>query len=310
VTNPYTATQLIASLKRRGQIPRSSDRSFSEDDLIALMSEELQTYMVSLLMGIREEWFVHSEDTATDGSTRYRIPQRAIGSKLRQVLIGTGENNFAVLNRIEPKQQYQSVYGINWTASGYVNGYILYDTDIQLVPSQSSGQTIRMVYFRRPNRLVATSECGLITAINTGTREVTITSGEVPTDFSSSVTYDLIRGSPGFGTLAMDQSATLASNVLTFAETLPEGLAVGDYVALAGESPIPQIPVELHPLLAQRTVVKVLEALGDPKVKVALEMCEAQRAAAMALLTPRDEGSPRYLTNFNGPGWGYRYRGS
>lgn len=61
-SNPYTATALIESAKRRGMIPASSDRSFSFDDLCALMSEELQTYVVALLMSTREEWFVRDYD--------------------------------------------------------------------------------------------------------------------------------------------------------------------------------------------------------------------------------------------------------
>jgi hypothetical protein len=307
VPNPYTVSNVVASLKRRGQIPRSSERSFGEDDLIALMSEELQTYMVTLLMGIREEWFVHTKDVTTDGSTRYAIPERSIGSKLRQVLLGSGGNNYLVLNRIEPKQAYESIYGLDTNPAGFSNGYILYDTEIQIVPTQTTGQTLRMVYFRRPNRLVAEDACGLITAIDTDTREVTVTAGEVPTTFTSSVTYDLVSGRPGFRTLAMDQSVTVASNVLTFAQALPDGLQVGDYVCLAGESPIPQIPVEMQPLLAQRTVVKVLEALGDPKVATAKAMLDDQRNAAITLLTPRSEGDSRFLTNFHGPGWSGRW---
>ena len=53
------------------------------------------------------------------------------------------------------------------------------------------------------------------------------------------------------------------SSSLTFTETLPTDLAVGDYVALAGKSPIAQIPYEAHHLLAQLGAIKVNEALGD-----------------------------------------------
>lgn len=46
-------------------------------------------------------------------------------------------------------------------------------------------------------------------------------------------------------------------------EDFPAGLAVGDYIALAEECVIPQIPTDLHSMLAQRIACRCLEALGD-----------------------------------------------
>lgn len=311
--NVYTASYLLNSMKRRGMIPKTSERSFGREDLLWFMTEECQTYMASLLIGIREEFFDHIYDVTTvSGTDKYAIPPRAVGSKLRQVLLGGNAQSLQVLQRIEPKQQYGSAFGYNSWNTGYLCGYTFFDTSVQLLPPPSGGQLLRMVYFRRPNRIVEESACGTIIAIDTNAQQVTITAGEVPTTFTTAVTYDLVKGSPGFGTLAMDQTITSISgvdvNVLTFTDALPDGLALGDFVCLAGEAPVPQLPVELHPLLAQRVTVKVLEALGDPRLKDAKAMLDEQRAAALVLLTPKDEGTARFLTNFNGPGWNGRYR--
>jgi hypothetical protein len=301
-TNPYTVARLLENLRRRGQIPESSDRSFSTDDLVAMVSDETQSYMTQLLMSVREEFFVTDYDVTTTAASSYRIPPRAVGSKLRQVLINDG-SGFRVVPRVEPKVQweYQSA------GTGAPAAYYLKGTSIELLPAPSAGLTLRMQYFRRPNTVVYDDQCGRITAINTGTGAVTISASV--SDFSSSETYDFVRGTPGFETLAMDQSAVVSGGglTLTFA-SLPSELAVGDFVCLAGQTPIPQLPVELHQLLSQRTVVKVLEAMGDPKVTTAKTMCDEERARALTQLTPRSEGDSRYIINYQGPGWARWFR--
>lgn len=309
--NPYTATYLLADIKRRGQIPETSDGSYGIDDLLAMVSDEVQGYMTNLLMGVREEWFVRAYDQQLVGNqTVYAIPQRSIGSKLRQVLIGQ-DPNWLVVQRVEPKQSYGYYYGFtpaSFPNSGFGAGYIFQNTSISLLSVSYGGPTLRMLYFLRPNRVVAETACGLITNVNTATNQVTISAVPDNGTFTSGTSFDFIRSYPGFDTLSFDQTGTISGSVLTFSGGLPTGLAVNDYVCLAGESPIPQLPVELHQLLAQRVVVKVLEGMGDPKVQFAQQMCEEQRKSALVLLTPRAEGDSRYCTNFHGPGWNQRFR--
>lgn len=220
---------------------------------------------------------------------------------------------WTILRRIEPIEQWNNNYGTSWLP-GTVQGYFLQNTDLRLMLNPPSGSTLRMQYFLRPNRVVPVDQCGTITAIDTNTNEVTIDADTMPAGdglFTTSDTYDLIRGTPGFETLAMDQTVTSISgvdlNVFTFADDLPEGLAIGDFMCFAGESPVAQIPVELQPLLTQRLVVKVLEALGDPKVEVAKKMLDEQKLTSLIETQPRTEGDARYVKNTNGPGWGRKF---
>lgn len=314
--NVYTASYLLASAQRRGQIPESSDRSFSTEDLLALMSEELQTYITPLLMSTREEWFVRAHDQTLTNATAYRVPVRSVGSKVSQVLVGGGNNQWTILRRIEPIDQWNNNYGSSWMP-GTVQGYYFQNTDVKLLANPPAGSTLRMMYFLRPNRIVAEDACGTITAINTGLNQVTVDEATMPLGddaFGTSNTFDLIRGTPGFETLAMDQSISAVSgadnNVFTFTDTLSTDLAVGDFMCLAGESPVAQIPVEIQPLLTQRLVVKVLEALGDPKTEAAAKALDAQEKKAVGIITSnRAENDARYVVNHQGPGWGRKYWG-
>ncbi len=308
--NPYLASNLLADIKRRGQIPETSDGSYGTEDILAFASDEIQGYMTTLLQSVREEWFVRSLDyTLGSSQVNFNIPARSVGSSLRQVLMGSAPNNWIILRRVEPKQSYNAYYGLTPTTfgnSGFGPAYIFENTHIKLLSASYGGPTLRIMYFLRPNRLVLETACGLITNIDTNAKQVTVS--DAPTTFTDGTSYDFIKSQPGFDTLDFDKVADITGNVLTFADALPTDLAVGDYVALAGESPIPQLPVELHQLLAQRVVTKILESAGDPKVEIARAMCESQRAEALILITPRSVGDNRYLTNFNGPGWRSRSR--
>ncbi len=300
-------------------IPASSDRSFSTDDLLDLMSEELQTYVAPLLLSVREEWFVKAYDVTITTDTAYRIPPRSIGSQVRQALISNGSSGpgqWVVLNRIQPVEQYGNGYGWSWNP-GTVVGYYLENTDLKLLANPPTGSTLRMMYFLRPNRIVAEDACGTITAIDTGLNQITVDATTMPLGddaFTTALTYDLVRGTPGFETLAMDQTVTAVSgaddNVFTFADTLPTSLSIGDFMCLAGEAPVAQVPVEMQPLLTQRLVVKVLEALGDPKTATAKGMLDAQEKMAVNnIAAKRTPGDPPVIKNRNGPGFGRRYWG-
>ena len=299
-TNQHTTTYLLASLKRRGMLP-STDEALNTADYLAFGDEELQDYVVPLLLSVREEYLkarTPFDQTTVSGTQTYLLPPRAIGGSVRDVLYSSNGTTFSPLSRLEPENTYSV------TSGGTPFGYAFDGNYVALYPSPPSGGTLRLPYFARPNRLVATSAVGLISAINTGSGVVTL-SASCPSTFSTSETFDLVKGKQSFETLALDLTASAvgASSVTFTPANLPSALAVGDYVCLSQESPIPQVPVELHGLLAQRIVVRALEALGDGKVVKAEATAERMKKAVTGLLANRSQGSSRYVLNKNGPGW-------
>jgi hypothetical protein len=275
----------------------TSTATFSEEDFHAIVDEETQTYIVPLLMEVREEYLVVTQDiTVTADTDEYFIPERAVAGKLRDVTLSDGNGGYKPLTRLEP----ENIDVITSDSSG-VGGYYLQGNKIILAGSISG--TLRVSYYQRPNRVVATTAVGEITAINTSTRVVTV-SGTCPATFTTSVSYDFVKGKPGFDTLGKDFSASaVGASSVTFSSTLPTGLAVGDFICIAQETPIAQVPVELHPLLAQRVAATILHAMGDAKAKVAYELAADMEKRALKMLTPRTEGSNRYVMNRYGVGW-------
>jgi hypothetical protein len=78
--------------------------------------------------------------------------------------------------------------------------------------------------------------------------------------------------------------------------------------ALSYGSMVPGIPLDLIPLLVQRAVVRCLEALGDERAEAAEARAARVEQKCIELISPRGEGSPRVVINYNGPGWTYRRR--
>lgn len=258
----YTTTEMVKSLKKRGLIPTASGKTYSDADLIRFMSEEMMTIIAPRIMEVRENYFVQSyTQTLVANQARYNIAPRAIGMKFQSCFwvddSGQAQNK---LVQFEIDQLALNSFGDQ--NQGPVGFYFI-DNFFDIVPGplDSPRGSLRQYYFQRRNRLIATTECGLITGIDTGLNQVTI--NQTPTSFTTSVVYDFVKGTPGFQNLAIDQVCTgISGTTIEFSE-LPSDLVLGDYLCLAGESPVVQLPLELFPVVAQTGVFLALEGLHD-----------------------------------------------
>ncbi len=235
-------------------------------------------------MSAREGFLLAKEDTTlVNGQTEYAMPKRASSERLYRVLLIDSAGNEQPLTRVETARKPDQA-----------DGFELIDNTIVL--ADASGYTsLRVEYYRMPNRLVALTAAGKVTA-KTAT---TVTLDTAPTAFSTSEPLDFIAGTAGFRCKGIDKTPTgwnSATKVLTFTSgDIPTNLAVGDYVALAGETPIAQIPQTLRPLLEQRACCLALEALGDGKLGTAQKTLTDMEKRLMPTLAPRVPGAPRVI---------------
>ncbi len=302
MSNEYAAeTFLIQAMQDMGVIP--SAESGLTARLLGFMNREQRVYLTRLMLSVREAYRVATVDVTLTAATSYRIPSRAVGAKLKLVQYVDGNGASRPLNPVGDAQVYED------QIAGGPGEFSLRDNSIVFVTAPSTG-TMRLHYFRRLSKLVTADSAMEVTAINTGAKTVTgvIGTGPALTNFTSTATYDLIQGRPHFDVLGADLAATISGSTLTFAAALPSDLVVGDFVSLAGESPICQAPLELQDVLAQRALVSYLESQGDPKAAAAGKTLERMRDDALAILSPRIEDQPVILQNYNAPGWG-RTRG-
>lgn len=295
----YTSTALIASVRRRALIPRSQ-QLYDDADIAAILTEELDADIVPLIMEVREEFFVTNYDQAIVVTQQnYRLPQRAIGQKLRDVCL-LNSNGLEVSY---PRGDADYLKHQWFTGQYNRRVWIFRDDEVLCYPNAASlgAFQLRMKYFRRPNNIVLTTAAGQITGMDSNAK--TLTLGNVPLSWSSLTSCDIIKGTPSFRSHGDDvaiASVDTASKVITLTSSIPSGVAIGDWVAEPGSSPIAQIPYETQQLLAQRTAVKILEGLGDREgLTSAADVYKDMLDKFRNLLTPRSDGSPKRIVRSN-----------
>lgn len=284
----YTTAGLLASIRRRAMLPSAASAGTTDIDLLALANEELILGLAADLMRVREEYLLTYTDVPIDG-VEYRIPSRAVGQMLQRVQLRDSSGLEMDLTRLRGPQVSQ------YSATGLEPfGYRLRGNTLLLVPSaDTSFTTLRMEYAIRPSELTATaSDFKVITGIDEDLNQVDVSSAS---GFSTLTPLDFVSSTPGFDVLQAEVlPINLIGNTFVFA-SLPKGLKVGDYLCLAGKSPVPTIPLEYHQVLAQRVAITVCAALGDWVAVDRLngELVKMEKEAGVTLVSPRTPDSPR-----------------
>ena len=292
----WNTGDLVNSVKRTASIP-AAQSTFSDQDILDIANEQMQSYIVPLITSQREDYFVTSIDVPlVVGTVSYRLPTRSVGQSLRQVYLVNAAGHVVNFPRISREDLEGASRGF------YLEGNVLTIVIDDAAKVTQLGVSLRMMYHQRPNTMVMSGQAGVITAITTGSGTFTLRVASRPGSFAGSALYDLARGRPGFENLSIDLGATPSGSAVApsmdFTGTVPADLVVGDTMCLSGECIFPQIPLEVHPLLYQRTAVKCLESLGDEEhMQSAVSALSRMEADAVKMLAPRVAGNIERIVN-------------
>jgi hypothetical protein len=281
--------ELLLSIRRRARIPTASALGSQDSDLLAVANEEVDAYLFPLVRSVREDHGLAFEDQEfiADLAVKYRIPYRASGNTVREVSYLDAQGYVSDPSRI-------SVDALeNQRAGFYVEGDKIALTD----PVGSGPVAIRFWFHMRPSRLVEVTRVATVSVLDSVAGTVTLSS--VPAAFAGQSRFDLVRRRSPFAMLAWDWVGTLVGSVITFADGIPGDLELGDYVCLPEEAPMAQVPVELHPLLAQRVAVKWLEVNDPQGYEAAVQEMTRMEKATLDVITPRVDGAPQAITVMN-----------
>jgi hypothetical protein len=258
----YNSADLISAIKRNASIP-SSQVKFSNTDFLKFLNEELQLTMVNKLLSLRQDYFVTTLTTILSPSTSaYDIPTSAIGWKLEAVGYLDNNGNYTQLPLIA-RDQRDAFYSLD--TSTIPKGFYIMGNTLHLVPSVGSTVTgsLEYDYVRIQNELVLPTACGLIsTVVDTGTA-YQMTVDTVP--IATGETCDVVSGTNPFNIIARGVVGTVAGAVIsaTYGTSFSRAPVAGDYVCEAGKTPIPNIPEDFHPVLAQMAVIRCLASNND-----------------------------------------------
>ena len=115
-----TTNELIETVLRRAMIP-SNQVTFSNADIIDMLNEEMNIHILPVVLKTHEEYYTYSDTvTLENDKSRYEIPYRSIGNKLRDLHYKNSAGELYEMTRISPnnRSDHQSYY-----TTGFYNGY-------------------------------------------------------------------------------------------------------------------------------------------------------------------------------------------
>jgi hypothetical protein len=248
----FDTTRLVAQVIQRGCLPEGR---FSDQDILDLSYDCLLSEIVPLVIDARQDFLVTYVDIpVVAGVVSYPIPARAVNGVVRELKLIYGDQ---IINL-----KRASVEDIDDSNSADIpHTFYLVGNNINLypVPAQTSLVSLRVYYFIRPSKLVPVIETAKITTITGNVLSIT-----TPTGWTSSNTFDLVRGRAHFDIMSIDLvPVSVTASSIEFS-AIPLGLSVGDYITLAEETCFPYLPPDGHVALTQSSATACLESIGDP----------------------------------------------
>lgn len=223
-----TSDDLIAAVKRKIALP-ISQITFTESDILDFANEEMAISQVPSVMSFHEEYFV-TEITADlqANKSRYPIPDRAIGLKLRDLFWKDANNNYFEMTRIssEDKAYFQRNIGANQA----IHKFYLEGNDIVLAPQVTNGPTGKLSFFifLRPNQLVKNERAGIVQYF---TKDITIDNSLlVPGDTLTigDTIFTAVSGSPSANEFQIGVSSIVTATNLKTAIVTADIIAGAD----------------------------------------------------------------------------------
>lgn len=295
----YTSDELIKSVKMRASVPTSQNR-FKDEDFLRFANEEMSLGLVPSILRSHEDYFLISIDIpVVQDKTKYSIPYRSIGNKLRELSYVDSSGTAFEMTRIG----IGDVPFYTRRTSSPVYAYYVANNEVCLVPEKVSlpvGVSLRFSYYIRPNTLVLLKDVGVISAIDRTTGVIQLS--QMPDDFNASVVMDLIQIKSPHKCIGLEItpiSVNSTSKTITLNLTdIPSELAIGDHITKATESAIPQVPSDMHMILAHRVATRLMEAMGDTEgLQNANQKLAELESQTQTIIDNRVEDSPHKIIN-------------
>ncbi len=291
----WDSTEQLAKLRNRASIPPN----VSDAKLLKLLNETQQDKLVPLILSAKKALLEISVDRAiASGTSRYAIHWRAIGASPVDVnrVLSDGSLQWPPLAQVSSAE----LPSLPQTTGSGPSHYYFEGDFIVLWPTPGSSavpSTLRQRFLLSPSKLILPAAAGVITTI---AGSVVTCAGGIPAAITTSTPVDLVKAKPHFTRLGIDLAGVKSGTTFTLAVAPSADLAVGDYLCLAGESPVPNYPETFHGTLIHNAAEAYMAKAGD-SAGLAVEQAqyggEAPASRVLQTVTPR--GAPRRFVNRN-----------
>lgn len=286
----FTSDELINEIKVRQTVP-TSQGTFTNQDFMRLLNAAMFQKVLPAIHRVKEEYFItYTDIPLVANQAEYNIPARAVGGQLRDITYVDSGGVESELPRLMPEDLKKPIpaYGV-----------VLRNHQALMVPTPSAAvDSMRFYYERRPNNVCLVTDAGEISSIDTGLNQIVVVTK--PSTWAVGTKIDFTSANPIFQTRGDGYAITNISGfTITFA-SLPSSLAVGDYAAESGFSPIPQLPYEGHLVMAQYAAAWAMRSLSNKRPsKDAEKAADGMLKDFVDLINPRIDGETKRFANTN-----------
>lgn len=289
--NTYTTTDLVNDILLLSHFPVGNN-TFTATRLLRLSNFELQTPIMKQIMSTRGGYYLDYQDYSDSDLIEtglFPIPSDCVAGALSVVQL-IQDTTIIPVNPIELSEQFSTN---SPTSISY--GYYPIGNFIQILPIPIVGSA-RLWYSKRTSDLVVTTAAAQVTAV----AGVVISVSSVPSTMVVGINLDACGDQPPFNILGTREIVSINGTDITL-DLAVEDLAVGDWLALEGQTPIPQIPVEFRILLAWRVVELAWEIQGYmDKASAARKRREEYVKDTFGLISPRVSADTKVIMVVNG----------
>lgn len=291
----------VNSVYRNTALP-NSQITYQTADIVAFLNEEQQTTISALVQSIRESYWIQYHDVVINPNvTSYIVPQRTIMGGLQDIVLVDASGNEIEIAQLSPEQQKVAPF-YSFVPISSMRGMYARDDTFNIYPitfPYPSGFIIRFKYPRRPSILVESSFCAQVLTVNYATKVVTVAA--VPSGWTQGSTIiDIINNVPQFTSLSDDNLITTIAGTSITLTALPTTVVAGQWLCPMGTTCVPQIPLELYPLLINAGCLRVFVSMQNANgFNTMSKVVSAQLDDAKTLLTPRWQGEAKKIVNKN-----------
>jgi hypothetical protein len=301
-----TGDKIIASIRKKTSVP-DDPSEWDDVDILDAVDEEMNTQVLDKLLKLHAEHLIVTVDVPRNELGIFEIPYRAIGNKLRDASLISGGTTYE-LSQVSIGSLPD--YSENVSTRSELDLFYIENNKLKLITPSRAYNCIRLRYYIRPSYLTKVEEAGIISDIvkDTGAGTLTLTLSQVGKSFNSTAVYDIVGNRTPNKIKNFDLTATSFTSGTTGIIVFDlddlvdvDDIIVGDYVSLAEETPVPNIPTEMQPLLVQATAVSILESMGDFEGLARAEKRMTEMSAATQFLVDdRVELAPKKIRPRNG----------
>lgn len=302
-----TGDRMIDSVRKRTMTPDDTS-IFTDQDILDILNEELDVEVLEKLLVLHEEHLTIPIDIPRNDEGVYEIPYRAIGNKIRDIQLISGEITYE-LSQVSIGELPD--YSYNTDSNTYLDKFYVESNKIKLINNNRPYNTIRFYIYLRPNVLTKVEKAGVISPasgdslfVDNEDGTITLVLSQVGKHFTSSNNYDIVGKRTPNKVRKFDlkplEVITGTTGSIKFnksdVEDILDELQDGDYVTIAEETPVPNIPTEMHPILAQAAAIHILEALGDTEaLNNAQRRMDKMTKSVQSLVDDRVELAPKKI---------------